>query len=754
MPENINLLKAATAIILLSVVFCAAAEVSFVGSDKCATCHKQAFSDWEESDHFLAMADADSESVLGDFDGAIVNFNNIESRLFEHESEYLISTIGPDKKQHEYVIRYTFGHYPLQQYLVEMDGGRLQALNIAWDSRDKAEGGQRWMHLRADELTTTESPFFWTRHLQNWNTRCAECHSTNLKKNYDNDKHTFDTSWSEMNVACEACHGPGSKHLQLAESGMLSDTSKGDGGLVNLDSGLKWEFAKGSTIAQPAGEKSDAYIDMCGGCHSRRAIIGKLDSQASYHDQYQLALLNEDLYFPDGQIQDEVYVLGSFMQSKMYAKGVTCMNCHQPHTGKLLLQGNNLCAQCHLPVEYDTIEHHFHPPGSKGAQCVACHMPETNYMLVDDRRDHRFGIPDPSTSQLLNTPNACNKCHKGTTASWASKTLADWIKQPWRPDVDPSLIASARLGNPLTSRALIEVIENSSSSTILKATLLDQLSAFPSRVSTEAAASNLTKENPLIRVGAVRSLRNAPPQLRWQLLAPIINDPVKAVRMEVAMSMSTMPSDIPLEEIGSFITLIDEYRDSLLGSIDMPSTQTSLGNLELNLGDPGKAEVAYNKALRIEPDYIPGILNLADLYRATNREPEAVLLLKRALEAAPDSGAAQYGYGLSLIRQRNYEDAIPYLLAATERTDSQPRYAYVYAIALDSVGRTKEALVFLNKANQDWPNQYDLLMTQVQYMEKLSLTDGILEFISKLSQIAPGSPDVKQLIGKYVQKRN
>jgi tetratricopeptide (TPR) repeat protein len=743
------LLKIILINVLMSLAVSSAADVDFVGSVRCESCHQGAMVDWKQSDHYLAMAHASPASVLGDFSGVSVNFHNIESRLYQRDSEYLIETLGADQKRHEFVISYTFGHYPLQQYLVAMDGGHLQALNIAWDSRDEGEGGQRWIHLQPNEPITTESPFFWTRHLQNWNTRCAECHSTNLEKNYDVEKNTFDTKWSEINVACEACHGPGSDHVSRAESKTLGEES----GLINAGSSLKWKFGEGESIAHPEGEKTDEYLNMCGGCHSRRAIIDDLDSTATYHDQYQIALLDEGLYYPDGQIQDEVYVLGSFLQSKMHAKGVTCMNCHQPHTGKLILQGNNLCAQCHLSTEYDTTSHHFHPSGSEGTQCVECHMPETNYMLVDERRDHKFGVPNPAVSEKLGTPNACNGCHKGTTGAWAVGALAGWLKEPLNTDAYSELVAAARLGDPVTTRGVIAAVADESSSAILKATLLEQLSVFPSRVSAEAAANYLMDENPLVRSGAIRSLRGAPSQLRWQLLSPLIEDPVKSVRMEVAISLSTMPSDIPLEDIGSFVSLMNEYRGSLSKSIDMPSTQTSLGILELNLGDPLKAEQAYEGALRIEPNYIPAMLNLADLYRATNREAMAVPLLQSALEVAPDSGAAQFSYGLSLVRQREYETAIPYLRAATERQDSQPRYAYVYAIALDSVSRTDEALVFLNQANKDWPNQYDLLVTEVRYMEKQGRTDGILVLISKLSQIAPGSPEVKRLIGQYVQKK-
>jgi tetratricopeptide (TPR) repeat protein len=733
--------------ILLVPIQVIAAE--FVGSSRCASCHSEAAANWKISDHYKSMSIASSEFVLGNFNDISVNFQDISSRFYQRGSDYFIETVGDDGEQHEYLLSYTFGYYPLQQYLVEIDDGHIQALNLAWDSRNKEDGGQRWIHLQPGEPNDPASPFFWTRHLQNWNSRCAECHSTGLEKNYDVVNHSYKTSWSEINVACESCHGAGAEHVLRAESGSLSTGSA----ILSAPNTLRWEFLPGDSIAQPQGDKSNRYVDMCGGCHSRRAVIGEISSSKAYHDQYSLSLLAEELYYPDGQIQGEVFVLGSFLQSKMHDRGVTCMNCHEPHFGKLVLQGNALCGQCHLPKTFDTPRHHFHPSGSPGALCVECHMPETNYMLVDDRRDHRFGIPRPDISEQIGTPNACNGCHKGTTPGWASSTLALWLGSPVVSDPDALIMSLAQQGDPATTRAIIELAGIDGTSNIKRATLLELLSAFPSRVSIEAAAGYLEHEDPLVRVAAVRMLRTVSPEVRWRLLSPLIRDHSSSVRIEVAVALSTMPTDVPLGSIGEFTNLIRQYRESLTHSFDMPSTQMSLGNLERNLGNPAAAEDAYQRAIRIEPDYIPARLNLADLYRETGREALVIPLLQYALKAAPDSGAVSFSYGLSLIRQKMYQQSLSYLKAATEKDDSQPRYSYVYAVALDSVSNTREAIYVLIEANNKWPNQFNLMMTQILYMEKLGETDGILRILSSLSKLAPASPEVKRLLNKYVHQR-
>ncbi|HIG40935.1 MAG: tetratricopeptide repeat protein [bacterium] len=722
------------------------AESRFVGAQKCVSCHKEVAAQWAQSDHSKAMLVADENSVKGNFTGETIEFHGISSRFFRRGDDYLVETVGVETAG-EYNISYTFGHYPLQQYLVETTEGHLQALNIAWDSRVAEDGGQRWIHLQPNEDITPESPFFWTRHLQNWNSRCAVCHSTNLQKNYSVENNSYATTWSDINVACEACHGPGDTHVERAAGGNFQSGS----GLVNAPNTLVWEFVQGQSIAQPKGEKSNRHINMCGGCHSRRTKIGVPDPGVDYHSQFRLALLSGDLYYPDGQIREEDYVLGSFLQSKMHARGVTCSNCHEPHSSKLILQGNNLCSQCHLPTVYNTKKHHFHPEGSSGAECVECHMPETTYMLVDDRRDHRFGIPAPGTSELLGVPNACNQCHKGTKPTWAKKVIDEHFIDPPLQDPFAKINSLAQRGDPTVTRPILTLAGYDHIPPIMKATLIERLADFPSRVSNEAALGYLANSDPLIRRVAVRNFQSAAPLDRWKALRPLIDDPVKSVRREVAIVLSNMQSDIPLDKIGLFYKIIDEYRETLALMNDMPSTQAELGNLELNLGNLGGAETAYRQALVIEPLYVPALMNLADLYRATNEEAKAKPLLDKALSFAPDSAAVNYSYALSLIRQQKYEEALPLLKASTELADSQARYAYVYAVALDAVERTADAVSYLEGAIKTWPNQYDLLMTQVLYMEKLGQTENILVPLSELSKLAPNAPEVRRRVNQYIR---
>ncbi|UCH40824.1 MAG: hypothetical protein JSU67_03770, partial [Gammaproteobacteria bacterium] len=460
------------------------------------------------------MRPATGANVLGDFNDVTVNFHGITTRLYREGEDFRVTTLGADGKPGDFPVRYTFGHYPLQQYLVDIGAGRLQALNVAWDSRSREQGGQRWYHLQDDERITPEHPFFWTRYFQNANSRCIECHSTDVTKNFDADSDSYSTRWTETGVGCESCHGPASRHLALALGDKLQADDSGFDKKRKIR--LRWTFEDNSDIASANGERDDSYLDTCGACHSRRSTNGDLEALAPYHDRNRLALVESGLYFSDGQIDDEVFVLGSFLQSKMQQKGVTCGNCHDPHSGKTIADGNALCAQCHQPKTFDAISHHHHEPGSSGALCVNCHMPERVYMTVDPRRDHSFSIPNPGLALESNRPNACNNCHLGKTPAWAASAIRDWginvdINR-WTAinrglNLQDALVFQDYLRNPPAGLPALR-----------EASLIGKLSAFPSRLAFEHAADRLRSPDPLLRRAAIGALSSAPLELRWPLL--------------------------------------------------------------------------------------------------------------------------------------------------------------------------------------------------------------------------------------------
>jgi predicted CXXCH cytochrome family protein len=399
----------------------------FVGSAACAASHEREDTLWRGSHHQLAMQEASDQSVLGTFNNASFKNGDVVSTFFRMGPKFIVRTDGPDGVLHDYEIKFTFGVYPLQQYLIEMPGGRVQALGLAWDSRPSDRGGQRWFFLYPGQNIRSGDPLHWTGIDQNWNYMCADCHSTNVRKNYDARTRTFSTFYAEIDVSCEACHGPGSNHVGWArkQGDWISfDSSKGL--LVALDErrGIGWSSAgPNRDVRRSKPRQSEREIQMCARCHSRRGQIHEdyVHGQA-VGDDYRVALLDYDLYFPDGQIKAEDYEYGSFVQSRMFNAGVTCSDCHEPHSLKLRAKGDEVCLQCHAAPKYASPEHHFHKLDSAGARCVNCHMPERTYMVVDPRRDHSLRIPRPDLSLKLGVPNACTNCHKGKSCSAAGRT--------------------------------------------------------------------------------------------------------------------------------------------------------------------------------------------------------------------------------------------------------------------------------------------------------------------------------------------
>jgi predicted CXXCH cytochrome family protein len=283
----------------------------------------------------------------------------------------MVRTDGPDSALHDYEIKFTFGVLPLQQHLIAMPGGRLQALGIAWDSRPRELGGQRWFFLYPGQDIAVSDALHWTGIDQTWNYMCADCHSTNVRKNYNLKTRSCDTKYAGINVACEACHGPGSNHLRWSKRGWQQLNA--DRGLTialdeRRDAGWAIDPATGNP-RRSTPRVSDREIEMCARCHLRRGQIHEdYVHRLPVDDDYRVALLDQDLCFPDGQIKGEVYEYDSFLQSCMYHAGVTCSDCHEPHSLKLRADGNNVCLQCHS-VKYDSPLHHFHQPGSAGTLC-------------------------------------------------------------------------------------------------------------------------------------------------------------------------------------------------------------------------------------------------------------------------------------------------------------------------------------------------------------------------------------------------
>jgi len=717
---------------------------AFLGSKTCAPCHAEQYDAWQGSHHDLAMQEASRITVLGDFDNANFTSNGVTSTFSVRDGRFMVRTDGPDGKLQDYPVRYTFGVEPLQQYLVEFPGGRLQALSVAWDTRPHAEGGQRWFHLYPGEKITHADELHWTQPAQNWNSMCAECHSTNLAKNYDPVTGTFSTTWSEIDVSCEACHGPGSNHVQWAEHAPGREASGPDKGLVvRLDErkDVRWTIDAGTGNAVRSRIRDSAReIGVCARCHSRRSPISSHYRHGEpFLDHYRPRLLDEGMYYPDGQIDGEVYVYGSFLQSRMYHEGVTCSDCHEPHSRELRSPVNGACLQCHAAAKYDRTSHHFHPPGSPGASCAECHMPPRTYMVVDPRHDHSMRIPRPDLSEALGTPNACTNCHTDRDARWATEHLQEWYPGPPRGYQHyAEALAAGRNGKAGAGRLLATLVRDRESPAIARATGLSIIAPYLDATTIDTLDLGLADTNPLLRIAALESLQSFPPEVKFQAAFSLLEDPVRAVRIEAARVLSDLPAeqlDEPRKAVLDSATA--EFIAAQQAMAERPEAQTNLGNLYTAQGKLPEAVAAYRKAMELEPAFIPAYVNLADLYRARGEEAEAEEVLRRALAIAPGNAEVQHALGLCLVRQNRNREAVEMLGQASRGAPDNARYVYVYAVALHATGNAQQALAILEGAQSRFPDNTDILSALVAFYRDGGDTEAARRYADRLRALMP-----------------
>lgn len=740
-------------LLLLPISLPAKPAAEFIGSSHCIKCHQQEYDLWQGSHHDLAMQEVSEASVLGDFGDTEFAQFGVVSRFYRKDGKFMVRTDGPDGTLKDYAIKYTYGVYPLQQYLIEFPGGRLQTLDIGWDSRPREQGGQRWFHLHPADPVRHDDILHWTGPNLNWNYMCADCHSTNLKKGYDARSNAYHTIWSEIDVACEACHGPGSQHLEWAEMKARGEpVEMPDMGLtVIFDErrGVSWTIDSATYKPKRSSpRKTTREIQVCARCHSRRSqMTDEIIAGQPFLDGFHPALLDQGMYYPDGQIQDEVYVWGSFLQSKMYQAGMTCSDCHDPHIADIRTPGDSVCYQCHLYDRYATAKHHFHKEESVGASCVECHMPPTNYMVVDARHDHSFRVPRPDQSVTLGTPNACNKCHADKTPQLAAEQVKTWYGKPAEGYQHyAQALHAAREQLPGAGQMLQAIAEDASQPAIARATALHALGSYPDTTMLAHIRQVLGDEDPLVRLGALGGLETLGAAQRLTAVS-LLWDDQKAVRIAAARLLAALPAEqLPAQVQQQLAQGIQEYIEVQAFNAERPETQLNLGTLYAEQGRNQDAELAYRKAITLQPKYIPAYVNMAQLLSRSQREHEAEGFLRSGLALNPASADLYHVLGLSLVRQKQLKQAVPALAKAVELAPDNARYGYVYAVALQSSGKLGEAIQVLETGYQRHPGNLETLAALVTFSREADQHEKALHYARQLQQLVPGDPSVDQLV--------
>jgi predicted CXXCH cytochrome family protein len=708
-----------------------------VGGSSCAGCHPAEYALWVGSDHDAAMQVATSATVLGNFAAEPFDDGSIRAEFIARDGEFLIRTPDEDGADREYRVAYTFGIAPLQQYLVELDDDRLQAFGLAWDTRSAGAGGQRWFNLNPG--AAGGDPLHWTGPYQTWNAMCAECHSTGLQKGYDLRSDRFATTWTSIDVDCEACHGPGGAHAADPSVALP----------VRLVGSRRWSLAEGARIAALAPETpATAEVDTCAGCHARRVEISEQHVPGEpLLDAFRPALLDAGLYEADGQILDEVYVYGSFQQSRMAAAGVVCSDCHEPHSLGLRASGNALCGRCHAPDAYDTSEHHRHAPGSAGAECVSCHMASRNYMQVDPRRDHSFRVPRPDLSVRLNTPNACTGCHADRPDAWAAERVAAWYPQGRSGRFHfGEALAAARGWSVDRADLLLRVAGDPTFPAIARATALQALAEQPAPGLDALLRRSLADPEPLLRLAAVEAAAMLPAAERVDGIARLLDDPLRAVRIAAARSLATMRVAPEPARQDAFNDALAEYIEAQSLAADRGDGLVALAGLATDLGQANEAERYLQAAVDRFPALSVAYLNLADLYRVLGREDQARAVLGAGLTINPDDAGLHAALGLAEVRVGEIDAAIRELAAAATLSPAEPRYAYLYGVALSSVARQGEALDMLRQAHLRFPGHRDTLLALATIARDAGRREEALTAARALRELAPADQAVLRLI--------
>jgi predicted CXXCH cytochrome family protein len=724
---------------------------------------------------------ATDETVLADFDNAQLRHHDIESKMFRQGEKFMVHTEGPDGKMADFQVKYVFGVTPLQQYMVEFDRtesmpatevARLQVLRLCWDTLNK-----KWFYLAPPDVAEKLSPddaLHWTGVTMCWNTSCADCHSTNLQKNFDVRTARFHTTFSEIDVSCEACHGPGSVHIELANS-----------------KSLFWDRKRGYGLAQLKGENPQPQIDTCATCHSRRqrSVHPGFRPGEDFYDHHGNALLTSLLYHADGQIQDEVYVHGSFLQSNMYQKGIRCTDCHDPHTARLKHEGNQVCTSCHQHAagKYDTPAHHRHNVGSPGAQCVECHMPATTYMEVDPRRDHSLRVPRPDLSVTLGTPNACSACHleqsglleaqreelgeyaKWLTAAetddevkqalqrvdqWSRDRFVEWYGE--KKDIEThfaNALTKARVGDPVAVELLKQIAGDRRVSNVVRATCLLELGQFGAEHANELSIKLLHDSNAQVRATAVANLQGLPARKLTELLTPLLADPVRLVRTETARVLARLPrTELRGSQRKALRKALTELEAGFMVNNDRAGSHMMVGVLRADQGDPAEAQRAYETALRIEPSVVGPRSNLAELLdrRADELQQQAMQFAQAGNPAGRDLivKSAEIRQRVTTLRM----EELALLRRDVGLVPNNGPIHYRYGLLLYLLGDEKEAVGELEEACRLTPNSPDFAMAlALLYQKHKRFTEAISQ-MERVVELRPEDTSAKQLIGELNQQ--
>lgn len=692
----------------------------YAGSATCVECHREPHHGWQSSNHALAERLPSQSLDLPAFDPSReFQFGSQTTAVRSERQTLFVRTPGPGGAIRDFPVSRVIGNEPLRQFLVEGGNGRLQTLEASYDPHRN-----EWFNVYGNEDRQPGEWGHWTGRGMNWNAMCASCHNTRLRKHYDVATDSYRTTMAEMTVGCEACHGPMKEHVLAYKSG---------------------------TKPPPAVKPSRHQImDACGSCHARRAeLTGEFVPGDDFFDHYHLTVPDlGDTYYPDGQVREENYEFGSFMGSRMHAAGVSCLDCHDAHTTKLILPGNALCMRCHNggypnSPKIDPVAHSFHPPDSPGNQCVSCHMPHTTYMQRHPRRDHGFTIPDPLLTKQHGIPNACNRCHTDKDTDWAlaavEKNHGERMNRRTR--ARAQAIGRARAGD-VTARAEILALLTGDDSPYWKAVAANVLDPWLADADTQQALiTSLDSTNALLRAHAAFALAPAAQAGGVAARAALrrkLEDPVRSVRVNSAWALR--------DEVAPASPAGGDLQRFLNFNADQPTGQLQLGTWQLARNDPPAALAHFERAVSWDPFSAALRHELAVLYSTLNRPADALREIREAVRLEPAQAEFHYKLGLAWSENGNAVEA----QAALERAvELNPRHAlawYNLGLARHQAGETSSAVAALLRAESADPSDPRIPYARATIHAQLGQVAEARRAADRALALDPGFSEARQLL--------
>lgn len=702
----------------------------FVGSAACAPCHRAQSEAYLGSHHAQALLTPSPELARTRFDRA--HFDSKlggTTRFFVRDGQPFVSTPVRDGKTATLPVMYTSGVWPLEQYVVATEHGKLQSLGVAWDTRSADAGGAKWFHVYGGRGIAPDDTLFFTAPAQNWNNVCADCHSTRVERRYDAASDSFDTRWAELSVGCEACHGPGAEHVRSAQSGNAAPFA------VQLTRSAPWlPSTTGSPIPR---HQNGVEVEVCAPCHSRRTPIQeRFVASDPFLDSFEPDLLRPGRYHADGQVEGEVYEWASFLQSRMYRSGVKCSDCHEPHSARLYATGNALCVRCHEAKHFDVPAHSHHSTG-KAPRCIDCHMPPATFMQIDERRDHSIRIPRPDLSVEFGTPNACNGCHQKQPALWARNAVEQWFPDSAKRPHFASALARDRRGTLDAANALRQLAADGTAPTIARATALERLGSYSSDKTRRALRDALADSEPLLVYGAALGVAQLPPAQRLRLLTPVLDHPLRAVRSAAGRALANAPlAELPAPTRAALERAFLELEQGFELNAARPEIRVEQSAFELARGNLSAAEAALRGALRLDPCSVEAQLNLADLARQRHDEAAAERAIRAALRCNPQNAAAHHALGLWQVRAQQMNAARASLEKAVALAPNEPHFSYALALALAGSADRAGAIRVLERAHELRPNDVNALQALAQYLHEAGQGEREAKLRQELEQLS------------------